>query len=48
MKVIPCDCESEYQDKVYGKQLRLHNQTIKKPTSSGGWACTVCGKIKGK
>lgn len=48
MKLIPCDCKSEYQDKEYGKQLRLHNQALKKPSSEGGWVCTVCGKAKPK
>jgi hypothetical protein len=47
-KILPCGCESEYQDKIYGRKLRLHNETRKKPSADGGWACTVCGKIKSK
>jgi hypothetical protein len=44
-KVMQCKCEHEYQDKKYGKNLRLHNSTIKE---GGGWRCTVCGAVKGK
>jgi hypothetical protein len=42
MKVLPCSCHHEYQDKKYGKQLRAHNYSLK----DKGWRCTVCGKMK--
>jgi len=32
-----CTCEHEYQDKRYGRQRRLHNE------SNIGHRCTVCG-----
>lgn len=41
-KVLPCSCEHEFQDKTYGKGMRLHN------VSQGGTKkgivayCTVC------
>jgi hypothetical protein len=41
-----CSCKDKFQDKRYGHKLRLHNKTLKHPTSSGGWRCTVCGKEK--
>lgn len=39
-KVLPCACRSEYQDKRYGIQKRLHNLMKK------GWRCTVCAHEK--
>ena len=48
MKVLPCSCLHEYQDKCYGRQMRIHNQAPKKPDNNGGWTCTVCGKTKSK
>lgn len=36
MDVFECKCESSYQDKLYGKQKRVHNPTTK------GYRCTVC------
>ena len=43
MAIKTCSCKSEYQDKKYGKNQRVHNRYIK---DSGGWRCTVCGKDK--
>ncbi len=40
INLIPCGCENEYQDKKYGKHIRVHNEFNK------GWRCTVCGKEK--
>lgn len=40
-----CSCTegagAQYQDKVYGKGLRVHNEMEK-----GGSTCTVCGSKK--
>ncbi len=36
-----CKCVHPYQDKKYGKKIRIHNKTTK------GWRCTVCGNEKG-
>jgi hypothetical protein len=47
-KLMPCGCANEYQDKHYGRQMRVHNYATKKPDNNGGWTCTVCGKIKPK
>lgn len=44
MKVISCTCQSEYQDKLYGKGRRIANKTEKKLGLSPVWRCTVCGK----
>jgi len=40
--IKPCskNCESEYQDKKYGKGLRVHNLGRDKAT------CTVCGNTE--
>ena len=43
-KILPCGCEHEYQDKKYGKGMRVHNFTAKTET----WRCTVCERIKEK
>ena len=42
---VKCDglnCISEFQDKTYGKNIRLHNYT-----KAGKLRCTVCEKEKG-
>ena len=36
--ITKCDCVNEYQDKIYGKGMRIKNSTQK------GFQCTVCGK----
>ena len=39
-----CDCKHEAQDRIYGKELRLHNAMA---GEKGKWRCTVCGREKG-
>lgn len=39
-EVRHCNCESEFQDKLYGKGMRLHNIMGDGPKCR----CTVCGK----
>lgn len=34
--IKPCSCEHAWQDKQYGKGLRVKNQCL------AGWRCTVC------
>lgn len=41
-KVLKCSCKSDFQDKTYGKNMRLFNEIGKDGT--GGYRCTVCGK----
>lgn len=36
--IAKCDCKSEFQDKKYGKGMRVKN------SSTAGYTCTVCGK----
>jgi hypothetical protein len=40
--VRKCTCKHEYQDKVYGQGLRLHNPMAAKGKQTGV-KCTVCG-----
>ena len=41
-EVLQCTCKSEFQDELYGKELRLMNTVGKdKPN---GYRCTVCNK----
>ena len=41
-KILKCKCKHDYQDKRYGTDKRVHNETVK------GWRCTVCGVVKPK
>jgi hypothetical protein len=38
--VHKCNCNSEFQDKEYGTQMRLFNETLKDSA-----ICTVCGYV---
>lgn len=38
VKIILCNCKSEYQDKVYGQNRRVANYAPKKNI----YRCTVC------
>ena len=38
MTIKTCKCKSEFQDKEYGKQQRVHTED-----NSGNHRCTVCG-----
>ncbi len=37
-----CDCVNEQQDKIHGKNRRVHNINAKEE-----YGCTVCSKVKG-
>jgi len=43
-EIFPCTCKSEYQDKRYGRGLRVHNEA-KSSKAAGVGRCTVCGKM---
>lgn len=47
-KVLKCSCVSEFQDKEYGKGMRVFSPTAKVDKSSGRrqWRCTVCKTLK--
>lgn len=38
-----CNCESEFQDQLYGKGIRVFNEKISN-NKVNGYRCTVCGK----
>jgi len=40
-----CTCSHEYQDKKYGKGMRVHNKAPKVDKDKGR-RCTVCGVSK--
>jgi len=42
--LMKCTCEHAFQDKRYGKSIRVHNQKVDRTT----YRCTVCGKEKNK
>lgn len=39
-EILPCICKHKFQDKRYGKGMRVHNKKVK------GYRCTVCRKEK--
>lgn len=39
-----CSCEHDFQDKAYGKQMRLHNVGKDINSETVQVTCTVCGK----
>ena len=41
MAICKCSCESNYQDRIYGKGMRVCNQT----KNSDKYRCTVCANI---
>lgn len=41
-----CTCDHTYQDKRYGKRMRVHNWSITANNKFGGWRCTVCKREK--
>lgn len=40
-RILPCRCESPFQDAQYGRGQRVFN-----PRRGGGWRCTVCGETR--
>lgn len=42
-KEFLCTCVSEFQDKLYGKNMRVFNERIA-GSKNNGWRCTVCGR----
>ena len=40
--VKPCTCQSEFQDKTYGKGMRVHSEKKEGREAK----CTICGKVK--
>ena len=41
-KIMQCSCQSDFQDREYGKGMRVFNEIGK--DQRGGYRCTVCGK----
>jgi hypothetical protein len=39
-KILACVCKNAYQDKVYGKGMRVHNGA--NPKGASYWRCTCC------
>lgn len=40
--ILVCTCAHAYQDKLYGKNRRVHNQSMTKMQAR----CTVCSNVK--
>ena len=41
--ILPCSCQSEYQNRVHGAGLRVHT-----PMMNGNFRCTICGTTRSK
>ena len=41
-KILMCSCKHEFQDKTYGKGMRVHNSFKPKETGRAHYRCTVC------
>jgi len=46
-RVRPCGCTHEFQDKEYGKGMRLHTEAKGTTAGSVRYRCTVCLLVKG-
>lgn len=53
--ILKCNCKrdrrgnaqaAQYQDKKYGSQMRVHNQSAK--SSPPTYRCTICGQVRSK
>lgn len=44
MALKKCSCKNEWQDKQYGKQIRVMNKTTGRSGDRYIYRCTVCGK----
>jgi hypothetical protein len=42
---VLCKCASDFQDKTYGKGVRVANRTAKNYGESSDARCTVCGAV---
>lgn len=43
-EIKPCNCRHAGQDEMYGKGMRLKNQTAKGTGDARGYRCTVCNR----
>lgn len=46
-KTLKCTCQHEWQDKTYGKGMRVCNPTAKKSGDKVIYRCTVCKREQG-
>lgn len=46
-RIRPCVCEHAFQDKEYGKGMRLHTEAKTGTPGSVKFRCTVCAAVKG-
>ena len=43
-EVKSCSCRNDQQDRMYGKNMRVHNPFKTKDGKTLNYRCTVCGK----
>jgi len=44
--IMRCSCEHEFQDRLYGKGMRVFNQIKRSASHSNHARCSVCGVVK--
>lgn len=45
-KILPCTCESKFQDELYGPKRRVHARTKQSDGNCKIYRCCICGKEK--
>jgi hypothetical protein len=46
--ILACTCENKFQDKTFGKNMRVFNARKKGEKSAQLYRCTVCNKERGE
>lgn len=44
-RIVRCTCDNQYQDSVYGKNMRVANSCASNNASVKNFRCTVCLKV---
>ena len=47
-RVMPCKCNHSWQDRTYGRGMRVHNHAPGNRAKRDVWRCTVCKEEKEK
>lgn len=46
VSVQKCSCKNEFQDKLYGNGMRVHNYKAKQQNKVQEVCCSVCSSVK--
>ena len=45
VEILKCNCKHEYQDQVYGTNMRVHNRGVIKGTKENPYAEYTCSSM---